>query len=210
MAKCLVCSMDDNSKFIDVGGYIYMTCHSCGGVFLPNIEVNEQKMRHSQPEYKRSRIKVEGKNARHNQWLVDEMSKRIPVGKVLDVGCGAGYLVRAMCDAGYEAEGVDLGEENIKFASETLNVTVTNEDFLTLNNSYDVISIHQVIEHLPNPGDYISKAHALLPVNGWLVITTPNLSLAKKLAKLPRPILGDALGHPPNHCVLFEPRTIRW
>jgi 2-polyprenyl-3-methyl-5-hydroxy-6-metoxy-1,4-benzoquinol methylase len=79
-----------------------------------------------------------------------------------------------------------------------------------MTGEYNIITMHQLIEHVPNPTDFINQVKSMLSPDGVLVISTPNVAFAKRLAKLPRPILGDAFGHPPNHCTLFHPNTIRW
>jgi SAM-dependent methyltransferase len=209
MILCPICASDKAYSFISVKQFTYWSCKKCHAAFLPNVDEIEQKRRHEESEYKHARIKVERKHAPHNQWLVHSMKKLKQVGRVLDVGCGSGFLVRAMCDVGFEAIGVDVGFENVEFARSHLGVTVLNQDFLSMTGSlYDVITMHQLIEHLPHPLAYVSHAKSLLADEGLLVLSTPNLSLARILVKLPRPILGDALGHPPNHCVLFEAKTI--
>lgn len=84
-----------------------------------------------------------------------------------------------------------------------------NQNFLTMKGSFDIVTMHQLIEHVPNPNDFILQAKSLLARDGLLILSTPNLSFARKMAALPRPILGDVLGHPPNHCVLFKPSGMR-
>jgi len=195
--------------FISVGNYDYLTCNRCRSAFLEFINHDEQTKGHSGAEYKKSRITVEGQHGRHNRWLAEYILDKKPSGRVLDVGCGSGHFVKAMCDAGYDAIGVDLGAENETFARDNLRVKVLNQNFLKMKGEFDIITLHQLIEHVPHPNDFISQAKSLLARDGLLILSTPNLSFARKLAVLPRPILGDALGHPPNHCILFDPIGMR-
>lgn len=210
MEHCLVCNSSNSRKYLTVKGFTYYVCNACAAVFLPGVTYTEQAENHMGSDYKNSRIRVDGTHILHNKWLINSMLSMKSHGSVLDVGCGAGYLVKEMCDIGYLAQGIDLGPENVEFAREKLGVTVLNQDFFVTSKQYDIISMHQVIEHVPNPSEFIQKCHELLPSDGLLILSTPNLTLAKILAKLPKPFLGDALGHPPNHCVLFEKKTIVW
>lgn len=208
--SCPICTSDSVSKFLSVNQYDYWVCQLCRAAFLPNIDETEQKERHQGSEYRQSRIKAESKHKNHNKWLVLSMKKVKPRGRVLEVGCGAGFLVREMCNAGYDAVGVDLGNENAEFANDELGVKVLNQDFLSMEGAFDIVIMHQLIEHVPNPLGYVAHAKTLLAKDGLFVLSTPNLFVAKILAKAPKPFLGDALGHPPNHCILFEPKTMKY
>ncbi|MBT3194491.1 MAG: class I SAM-dependent methyltransferase [Verrucomicrobia bacterium] len=210
MTICPICSSRDTQLFIVVKNYDYFACNSCRAVYLGVIDDNEQVERHTSSEYKQSRIRADSLNTNHNKWLAAMIARIKRSGSVLDVGSGAGYFVKTMRDFGYDAVGLDLGEENVVFARDNLSVAVLNQDFLTMTGKYDIITFNQLIEHVSNPNAFISKARSMLREHGLIIISTPNLYLARILAKLPRPILGDALGHPPNHCILFEPKTIRW
>jgi len=209
MIICPVCLSNDNATFISVNNYQYHSCNDCRAVFLEFIDPEEQIKRHSGAKYKKSRIEVESHHGDHNRWLAEYIFRIKSGGRSLDVGSGSGHFVKAMHDKGFNASGVDLGVENKNFARDNLGVTVLNKNFLNMTGEYDVITLHQLIEHVPNPSEFIARARSMLAHDGILVISTPNLAFARKLAKLPRPILGDALGHPPNHCILFEPNTIR-
>jgi|SaaInlStandDraft_3_1057020.scaffolds.fasta_scaffold12798_2 2-polyprenyl-3-methyl-5-hydroxy-6-metoxy-1,4-benzoquinol methylase len=209
MIICPVCSSSDNATFILVNNYQYHSCNDCRAVFLDSIDPQEQIKKHLSVKYKKARIEVEGHHVAHNRWLAEYILRIKSGGRSLDVGCGSGRFVKAMHDNGFDASGVDLGAENKNFARDNLGVTVLNKDFLNMTGGYDVITLHQLIEHVPNPSEFIARAQSMLSHDGVLVISTPNLAFARKLAGLPRPILGDALGHPPNHCILFEPNTIR-
>jgi len=149
----------------------------------------------------------------HEAWLVSSMQKLKPTGSVLEVGCGSGFLLKAAKDAGYEVVGMDLGGENVNFADQYLGVGVRNQNFLSATGQYDWVVMHQLIEHVPNPGDFLAKARELLKPGGILMVTTPNLSFAKAAVRVPRslslrPRLGDAFGHPPTHCVIFSPNSL--
>jgi SAM-dependent methyltransferase len=209
MAACPVCPSKNTTMLISVGNYDYLTCNCCRSAFLELVNQDEQIKGHSGAEYKEARIAVESQHGLHNKWLAEYILDKKPSGRTLDVGCGSGQFVKAMCDAGYDAIGVDLGEQNKIFARDNLGVEVLNQNFLTMKGNFDIVTMHQLIEHVPNPNDFILQAKSLLARDGLLILSTPNLSFARKLAALPRPILGDALGHPPNHCVLFEPSGMR-
>ena len=63
---------------------------------------------------------------------------------MLEVGCSAGFFLKAASEAGYEATGIDLGDENVIFGQHFLGVTILNGDFLQLENNirYDSYRLH--------------------------------------------------------------------
>ena len=71
--------------------------------------------------------------------------------RLLDVGCGKGYFVKACVDAGIKAEGCDLSASGIAFATEKLGVKATVGDLSVLKSSlekFDVITFFEVHNYL--------------------------------------------------------------
>lgn len=213
--KCLACSSADTKPYINVKSLQYFECRQCGCVFLPQATTTNLSDFHKRREYKLSRLLSESRSAALRTWLVKLMQRYQPKGKMLEVGCSAGFFLKATSEAGYEVIGIDLGDENVIFGKYFLGVTIINGDFLQLDNSLrpDWIVMNQLIEHVVNPREFIRKARSLLVPNGHLLITTPNLALAEWLIKWPKrfglkPIIIEALVHP-NHCVLFKPQALK-
>jgi len=205
-----VCTTDGATPLVIVRGFTYWACQQCQCAFLDGVDEQSQTAHHTDPDYRQGRIAAERAHSRHNEWLVRALLRHRRAGKALDVGCGAGYFVKAMSVAGFDATGVDLGRENVQFAGSALGVRVLDENFLEMEEEQDIITMHQLLEHVPSPMTFLSKALQLLRPGGLLMLSTPNLALARRLARLPAPILGDALGHPPSHCTLFAPPTISY
>src|SRR5579883_3510641 len=57
------------------------------------------------------------------------LRRRAPRGAVLDVGCGRGYLLKYLKDAGYEARGLELSEQAAWHARHRLGLDVQTGDF---------------------------------------------------------------------------------
>ena len=207
MGKCAVCGSKNATVLIKVSGFTYLQCASCGYAYIDELDWSQQEGRYSTPEYEQARINAESKHIDYYERLSKLILGFVPSSsRILDVGCGAGFLLRELNSVGYNALGVDLGEIRAKHGREQLGVDIVNRDFFELNQRVNAISMQQFIEHVPNPLDFFSYAGKLLPSGGGLVVGTPNLTPAVFLARLPKPlgpVLGDALGHPPNHCGLF-------
>ena len=134
--------------------------------------------------------------------------KHVPKGKLLDVGCGNGSYIQYMQSLGWEVRGIDFDSEAVSNArSKGLNVNTGDlEQCLYLDNTFDVITINHVIEHVPKPLDLLQECRRILKRGGKLVIATPNAaSWGHSLYGL------DWRGlEPPRHLHIFTPVSLAY
>lgn len=96
-------------------------------------------------------------------------------GRLLDVGCGKGFFVRACRDQGIDAEGIDLSRSGADYATEQLGVKATcgalaaHRDTLGL---FDVVTFWATIEHLRDPIGMLRDIHGVLRPGGVLLADT--------------------------------------
>ena len=57
----------------------------------------------------------------------DTLARHLRSGRVLDVGCSTGLLVRLLCDRGYQAEGVELNQQSAVWGSAHYGVRIHNQ-----------------------------------------------------------------------------------
>jgi SAM-dependent methyltransferase len=99
-------------------------------------------------------------------------------GKLLDIGCSTGEFIRAMHDwYNWEVTGIELDHQaaQIGITKHQLNIISGDFDNLDLSgHNYDVITLWDVLEHLPDPEKTISKIRTLLKSDGIVVIRVPN------------------------------------
>ncbi len=110
--------------------------------------------------------------------LVEDAEKLLGFrGKFLDVGCGRGEIVKAADNIGWEAKGCDISDQYIDYARNKHKVDAyagTIEELKFAENSFDFISLVEVIEHLYNPLETISELHRIMKKDGILYLSTPN------------------------------------
>ncbi len=96
--------------------------------------------------------------------------------KLLDVGCGTGDFLQTAFQNNWNVSGIEPNEQARDIANKKTNNTVfETEQLLKFEaNSFDVITLWHVLEHLPNLDDHIAVFKKLLKPNGTLLIAVPN------------------------------------
>jgi 2-polyprenyl-3-methyl-5-hydroxy-6-metoxy-1,4-benzoquinol methylase len=101
--------------------------------------------------------------------------------KILDIGCGMGFLMMALEKAGYmNCIGIDVDKSQVESCQQkNLNVIQVKDTFAFLNErpeEFDVITAFDVIEHIPVELqiEFVRKAFAAIRKSGQFIVTTPN------------------------------------
>jgi len=92
-----------------------------------------------------TRRKIEG---RHPELIRDVFSPR----RVLDLGCGPGYLMRLLLDVGIQADGLDISHSSKEMAPAEVRSRIRIGSLLEArfpDRSYDLVICREVLEHLP-------------------------------------------------------------
>jgi len=103
--------------------------------------------------------------------------------RIMDIGCGRANLLKAFSRKGCQCFGVERSDFPDDPSLE--NITIYKQDFLDIpveNNSFDIVVIWHVLEHLTDPVATLKKVQQILKPDGSLVVTVPNFgSLQSKL-----------------------------
>jgi len=128
-------------------------------------------------------------------------------GFALDVGAGAGDILRTLRRHGWNAEGSELSTTAAeRLAREGFAVHAGAIQSVPLpRGRYDVVILSEVIEHLPAPREALAAAAAALRPGGAVYLTTPNFgSLSRRvLGTRWRPI------EVPEHLFYFDGASLR-
>ena len=128
-------------------------------------------------------------------------------GRLLDVACGSGILMRAMRRHGWTAEGTELSDaavDRLRREGLTLHRGAL-EDLELERDAYDVLVLSETIEHLRDPRAMLGFVARALRPGGALYLTTPNIdSLSRRLLGARWRVLSF-----PDHLFYFNPRSIR-
>jgi SAM-dependent methyltransferase len=96
--------------------------------------------------------------------------------RILDVGCGLGMYVREMRRFSDDVYGVDVDPDKVAEASQTLPhiYAAPAEELPFADGFFDVILLHEVIEHVVDDRQTIREAYRCLRPGGHIVIYAPN------------------------------------
>jgi len=144
-----------------------------------------------------------------------------PPGRVLDVGCGGGWFLKAATERGWAAVGVDLSPRAVRRAREGFGVdarqgSLEAQDFEP--GSFDLVTLWNVLEIVPEPLALVRTIRPLLRPGGTLHLRTQNFPFQRAAFGAAQAVrglgLGRALDRRPYlafifNATAFSARTIR-
>ncbi len=201
MPACIICdhpTLTPHAAFGDLprvtsdariwrsGGRI-VQCAQCGMVQKPidtefladadtiyaSYQLYEQAAGHEQKIFS-------GGTARpRSEIVIDQIAKAFSgkTGRLLDVGCGAGNLLQAASRhlPGWALYGADINDRKRKHILAIPGVRrFFHGDIATVEETFDVICISHVLEHVPNPLAFLIQLRARLKPHGLLAVLVPN------------------------------------
>ncbi|MBF0319989.1 MAG: class I SAM-dependent methyltransferase [Nitrospirae bacterium] len=93
--------------------------------------------------------------------------------RLLDFGCGLGHFMDSAYDTGYSVSGVEFNAYAIEYIRKRYTYKVISfDEFNKTNEKVNIITMFDVIEHMPNPFETLDRIGMLLEKDGLLVIST--------------------------------------
>jgi len=130
-----------------------------------------------------------------------------PGQRLLEIGCGSGAFLARMRRLGWDVCGLDTDPDAASWGRQAygLNIgcsTLEQADFSA--DSFDVITMNHVIEHVHDPVALMTECHRILRPGGRLILTTPNANSwgHKIFARSWRGL------EPPRHFMIFSLQTL--
>ncbi|MDC0348836.1 bifunctional 2-polyprenyl-6-hydroxyphenol methylase/3-demethylubiquinol 3-O-methyltransferase UbiG [Alphaproteobacteria bacterium] len=107
---------------------------------------------------------------------------------VLDIGCGGGLISEPLCRLGASVTGIDPSPENIQIAKEHSNAFLLDIRYsnclienLDDRKTYDAVLSLEVLEHVPNPEQFVRTCFEKVSPGGILILSTLNRTLQSYL-----------------------------
>ncbi len=154
----------------------YLRCHSCRSVFVDPVPSDLTFARmYAKSDYHDCHYSECG--SLYYRAAAALLREFAPEGaSVLDYGCGFGHFLMAVRTAGFNATGVEFDAEAAARAQQVSGCKVySTADFnaQAAAQTFDVLHLGDVLEHLPYPSDTQLKLHTLLKPGGLLFVEGP-------------------------------------
>lgn len=229
--SCLVCGRTRLTRVHRTPHQVLLRCDHCRLVFGWPVFSREVLLEYNAiafrgegfPEtagyFDRSLVGLDGSSLlRQYRRGLEQISRVVPSGRLLDVGCGVPIFLDLARSAGYTVQGIDSVPEIARIARDDFDLLVDTAPFDRCGlegASFDVITMWDFLEHLPDPVDALMRSQRLLRPGGVLFVSVPNHrsvlhGVAAWLGKLPyrRSLeMVDKLYHFSHVCV-WSPRSI--
>lgn len=128
-------------------------------------------------------------------------------GKILDVGTASGAFLKVAKDAGWEVHGCEPNRWMTRWCEKQYGIKVfpgTIFDMNLPNDTFDVVSLWDVLEHTTDPKKVLQECHRVLKKGGLLIVNYPDI------ASLPSRAMGKKWVFLLSiHLYYFTPGTIQ-
>jgi SAM-dependent methyltransferase len=136
-------------------------------------------------------------------------SSRAVAPRLLEIGSGFGFFLKAARDAGFDVHGLEFSANGRAHARAAFGLDVSDVPFERSGlaaSSFDVVCAFYVVEHLADPRAFLLEAARLLAPGGLLFLRWPHTTpLARLLDALH---VRHDLYHAPWHLSDFTPSTM--
>lgn len=210
MIYCPICYKKNLIEFDKKNGFLILKCSGCGLLWTPGIDEKVLSNFYSKSYFK-SQDRVFG----YSNYIEDEEILRINaryilsefpefkdcLPKMLDIGCAHGFLLDEARKLGWETQGLEFSDEAASYAVNKLNLNVSTGSIMQADfpeNSFNIVTMIGVIEHLADPIVAIRKINKILKPGGYLAITTINTKGLIRLFDL----------KPPEHIFYFSAKNL--
>jgi SAM-dependent methyltransferase len=215
---CEICGEGRSRRLFSAGKFSVIKCQNCGLVYTTPRPSEKEMMEH----YAKEQRKIQPTEGPHGikgvlqfMWytylrMMDRedlcLLKNVPPGRVLDIGCGFGDVLRELKNRGWEAHGIEINQiaaaQAKKFGLEIFVGQLSDARFPS--KFFDAVILRHSLEHMYRPSEILKEVRRILKDNGVLLIEVPNVdSLEARIFKT-----RWALWNPPEHLYHFSRTTL--
>ncbi len=219
---CSLCASDAPVPFLQrkdrfTGAtFTYVRCSECGMIYL-NPRPTAVELEEFYPKNYEAYYIINERMSPVERWQrrrsldiqLDFVERSVTRrGRLLDIGCGTGSFLKHAQARGWIVTGLESSHRAANLAREKYGLHVLTgsvQELARPDEEEDVITLWDVLEHLPDPKQTLLECHRLLAPGGMLFFSIPNLSSLSRYVFRQAWIGWDA----PRHLHLFTEATVR-
>jgi 2-polyprenyl-3-methyl-5-hydroxy-6-metoxy-1,4-benzoquinol methylase/Zn ribbon nucleic-acid-binding protein len=178
---CLVCRGTQREPVWRAHGIMLLRCLVCGHHYFERMPRDLTEVYEGPAYLEQSKgsylANLDYRLRRFARERLDILGAHKPFGRgqsLLDVGCGTGWFLRAAKERGYEINGFEFSAALARFTAETVGCTVHHSHLTAIGASFDIATLFDVIEHVPDPVDTLRAVRAALKPGGLVLVFCPN------------------------------------
>ncbi|MFH1107115.1 MAG: class I SAM-dependent methyltransferase [Candidatus Micrarchaeota archaeon] len=161
-------------------------CRKCGLVYVnPRLKGEAIVEGYAQAVDETYVSQARGREATFRSSLKLIEKHRPGKGRILDIGCAAGFFLKAAKESGWEEHGVEPSRWLADYGRKKLGLDIkpgTLKEAKYPPEYFDVVTLWDVLEHVPDPRAELEEAGRVLKPGGLLVVNYPNFG--SRLAKI--------------------------
>jgi 2-polyprenyl-3-methyl-5-hydroxy-6-metoxy-1,4-benzoquinol methylase len=214
---CPLCGSPSSRPRVRKHGFTYVECNECSFVYL-NPQLTQAAIHdvYNDRDLREFFFKelllphVERDQQPEFEMRLSELKAFVHATNpnLLDIGCAAGLFLSLADKRGFRGEGLELNELYIDYIKTHRVVTVHQkllEEMQYPDSSFDVVTLWDVLEHLPKPVETLQEINRILTRGGVLALTTINHACANER------LLKERWRYymPPDHLCSFTPALLK-
>jgi 2-polyprenyl-3-methyl-5-hydroxy-6-metoxy-1,4-benzoquinol methylase len=176
MRNCPGCH-DRSARVVGTAnGFRLVRCSRCGTVFTGTVPATQDEAMDYASYYHEENLEIPRCVQQRLETLARGFSGYRVLNRWLDVGCGAGALMRAAARDGWVAVGTEVAPtaaDAVRTDGFEVHLGLLENSKLA-HASFDVVSVIEVVEHVADAEALLRGAHRVLRPGGALYLTTPN------------------------------------
>jgi len=210
--KCPLCDERTFSEWGKINAFTIMRCVKCGvGITSPFPTAETLAASNTSIYTVDQRVMAYLSRRKYFEKRYAGYVKQIKAfkasGRLLDIGCNIGLFLHVAQQQGFDVEGVELNKACAEYGNSNLNIAIHTDYLGSIgfqDESFDVVTMFDVLEHIPDLHGVMKEVQRILKKDGLLVVQSPNIdSLMSRLTKAKWNWLT-----PPDHVYHFTPATL--
>ena len=208
---CPLCNSEHlNDLYLNVNGFTITRCLGCRLVFVKEKLTTSELLAYYNQTDGEDYIYADPENVENLNYYFRKLGKMIeqqrPPGRILDIGCSAGYFLDVMKN--WDCYGIEIPSVWADMARKKYGDhihTGTLEDSNFPDEYFDVITLQDVFDHLTSPLESLALCRRILKPGGMIIIKVHNIECL--YARLTGRNFYAII--PPSHLFYYSKNTLK-